>query len=364
MTTQESNDFNCSKCNAELTVPPGASSLVCPYCENEENFERKGTVDELDYHLFLQLASEKAEDEEVSFRSCDGCGAQITIDDSTHSDQCPYCGKTYVTSTNETGHGIKPRSLLPFKVTRQTANEEYQTWVKKRWFAPGSFKKAAQKNESLEGIYLPHWTFDSKTESEYTGKRGEYYYVTERYTTTEDGKSVTKTRQVRKTRWYHASGTVYRSFDDIITPAGTSLPKKYVERLEPWDLHALVPFDEAYLQGYRSERYTIDLESGFEHAKVEMDDDITSAVRADIGGDTQRINGIWTSYRDITFKHILLPVWVTAYRHKDKVYRIVINARTGEVQGERPWSWVKILSLVLFLVILLGTIAYFGEFSY
>ena len=40
-------------------------------------------------------------------------------------------------------------------------------------------------------------------------------------------------------------------------------------------------------------------------------------------------------------------MWVTAYRYRDTVYRVVVNARTGEVRGQRPWSWVKITLTVL-----------------
>ena len=65
-------------------------------------------------------------------------------------------------------------------------------------------------------------------------------------------------------------------------------------------------------------------------------------IERDIGGDSQRIHHVNTKHADITFKHILLPMWLAAYRYRDETYRIVVNARTGAVQGERPWSWVKI----------------------
>ena len=63
---------------------------------------------------------------------------------------------------------------------------------------------------------------------------------------------------------------------------------------------------------------------------------------SDIGGDHQRIQTLDTRHNDITFKHVLLPMWICSYRYKEKIYRFLVNARTGEVQGQRPWSWVKI----------------------
>ena len=43
----------------------------------------------------------------------------------------------------------------------------------------------------------------------------------------------------------------------------------------------------------------------------------------------------------LTFKHVLLPVWLAAYRYRGKSFRFVVNGRTGSVEGERPWSSVQ-----------------------
>jgi hypothetical protein len=196
-------------------------------------------------------------------------------------------------------------------------------------------------------MYVPYWTYDADTISYYTGERGDDYWVTESYTTTENGKTVTKTRQVRKTRWHRVSGVVFNVFDDLLVLASEGLPTKCAEKLEPWDLENLVPFDDKYLAGFRAERYQVDLKEGFEKACGMMDDAIRTAIRRDIGGDHQRIHSVNTRRQHLTFKHLLLPVWLSAYRYGGKPYRFLVNGRTGEVQGERPWSVWKILLLVL-----------------
>jgi hypothetical protein len=142
--------------------------------------------------------------------------------------------------------------------------------------------------------------------------------------------------------WRPVSGHVSQFFDDVLVLASTSLPRKYTEKLEPWDLPNLVEFKEEYLSGFRSESYQINLLNGFDTAKKVMDDKIRISIRRDIGGDHQKINALSTAHSDVKFKHILLPIWISAYRFNNKVYRFMINGRTGEVQGERPWSWVKI----------------------
>ncbi|MBN1513158.1 MAG: primosomal protein N' (replication factor Y) - superfamily II helicase, partial [Phycisphaerae bacterium] len=249
---------------------------------------------------------------------------------------------------------IRPKSLLPFRVAREQARSGVLGWIKSRWFAPNAFKKFARMDSRLNGMYLPHWTYDCNTTSDYVGQRGDYYWETETYTAREGGRTVTKTRQVRKIRWSHAAGTVSNTFDDVLVVASHSLPKEHVIRLEPWDLESLVCYGDEYLSGFLAESYQVDLEQGFEVAKGIMQPEIERSVRHDIGGDEQRIFSVDTAYDDITFKHLLLPVWITAYRFRDRVYRVLVNGRTGEVQGERPWSWIKITLFVLFLLVVAG----------
>ena len=211
----------------------------------------------------------------------------------------------------------------------------------------------------MYGIYMPYWTYDSFTITWYRGERGDDYTETEEYEEKDaDGKTVKKTRQVRKTRWTHVSGTVYNNFDDILIPASQSLPYGLLEKLEPWDLHELLPWNPDYLTGFRTENYQLSVEDGFEKAKDEMYSPIINSIEDDIGGDRQRIHHRNTDYRNLTFKHILLPVWISPYRFNGDVYRTVINARTGEVQGERPYSWIKISLAILALLALIAIVVY------
>ena len=117
----------------------------------------------------------------------------------------------------------------------------------------------------------------------------------------------------------------------------------------------MVPYSPEYLAGFQTEGYSVDLEQGFVEAREKMDRVIARDVRFDIGGDRQRIHSIDTTVRDITFKHILLPVWMAAYKYRGKSYRFVINARTGQVQGERPYSaWKIAFAALIGLAIAVG----------
>ena len=92
---------------------------------------------------------------------------------------------------------------------------------------------------------------------------------------------------------------------------------------------------------------------------------IEDSIKRDIGGDVQQIHSIHTDYQDITFKHILLPLWISAYKYNDKTYRFTVNARTGEVQGERPYSGWKIFFFCFTLTaIIAGSILFYKKLKH
>ena len=81
-------------------------------------------------------------------------------------------------------------------------------------------------------------------------------------------------------------------------------------------------------------------------------------IREDIGGDAQRIDQMTVRLDDVTFKPILLPIRVAAYKYRGQSYRFVVNGQTGRVQGERPWSWIKITLAVLAALVIIALAGY------
>lgn len=208
------------------------------------------------------------------------------------------------------------------------------------------------------GVYLPFWTYDAATFSDYVGERGQHYYETETYTEDDgQGNPVTRTREVQRTAWYPVSGQVSRDFQDVLIAASRAVAEKKLNALEPWDLEALCPYEPAYLAGFKAQRYQVELRDGFEEAKTVMAGQIDRDVRAAIGGDEQRVEQIQTAYANALFRHLFLPVWIGAYRFQSKLFQVVVNARTGEVQGDRPYSPVKITFLVLAIIAVILLIA-------
>lgn len=361
-TNDISNQLDCKECGALLKYAPGTTHLKCEYCGASNDIveaAKPTVVEEIDFEKFLNENDATVEKTEIVTVKCGNCGASTTLKPNVISDACPFCASPLVVSGGTAHSIIKPKYLLPFKVDQKPAFEQFKKWVNGLWFAPNDLKQYVDNAEKLNGMYIPYWTYDANTISDYSGERGDNYVTTETYTAIENGKSVTRTRSVTRIRWSYRTGTVYNNFDDVLVLASNSLPEEYTQALEPWDLESLTGFSEKFLSGFRTESYQVDVKTGFEKSKVIMSDEIRSTICQDIGGDHQRINTVQTTYNDITFKHILLPIWISAYRYNEKVYRFMINGRTGEVQGERPYSTVKIVLTVLAsIVVLVG--AYFA----
>lgn len=344
--------FPCRNCGAALHFEPGTTCLKCPYCGTENQIEqRREVIEELDYHATLAALERSEPSEETLTVRCPSCGAETSMAPNVTAGKCPFCA-TPIVAGAMSRRQLKPRSLLPFHITQKQADEAFQRWIQSLWFAPSNLKRMAEKRH-LTGVYLPAWTYDANTESDYTGQRGDDYWDTEPYTVHVHGRTERRTRRVRKTRWRSVSGRVWNEFDDVLVMASRSLPPKFADALQPWDLGNLVPYQPEFLSGFVAESYQIDLEQGFGLATQVMDGTIRQTIRRDIGGDHQRIHSVDTRYFDITFKHILLPAWISAYQYQQRVFRFVVNARTGEVQGERPYSWIKITLFVLMIVSML-----------
>ena len=354
---KDQHRFPCEQCGADYRFDPSNGKLTCDHCGHSTGLAQRGpwasSIREMDFSQAVKGQIDQADVETSRISTCPNCAAVIEFSDSSHATECPFCATPVVTDTGE-HRRIKPKGLLPFAIDERRAKDAMTQWLGRLWFAPNGLKDYARKGRKMNGIYVPFWTYDADTKSSYVGERGQVYYETR--TVMRDGKP--HQERIQKVRWFPASGRVARFFDDVLVLGSTSLPKKFTDALEPWDLAELVPYSPEYLAGFQAEGYTVSLEDGYSEAREKMDRVIARDVRFDIGGDRQRIHSIDTRVKDVTFKHILLPVWMAAYKYRGKSYRFVINARTGQVQGERPYSAWKIAFAVLIGLAIAACVGY------
>lgn len=340
--------FPCDRCGADLVFSIGQQSLQCPYCGAIKQIEIPADQEivEQDLEAMLQHLKELKEggeeDESATGEHvvrCDACGADVVFQGTLTSTTCPYCGSPLQRDKiHDAPRRIAVQAVLPFLVAKEQAAENLRAWVQSLWFAPNEFKKQGA-NGKFSGVYLPYFTFDAMTFTRFSGQRGDHYFETVTY-----GK---ETRQERRTRWTSVGGQFQRFFDDVLVVAVTGQDPELLQALEPWPLGKYVPFKQELLAGFFSRTYDIELADCFRTGKRRMESALTAEILQRIGGDEQSISAQKTAYSALSFKHLLLPVWLLVYRYGDKPYRIAVNAATGEVQGERPYSWVKITFAVL-----------------
>ena len=351
--------FPCEQCGAQLQYLAGSANMQCVHCGHQHQITlSRDPIEEFDFHSTLKHLPGAAPEAVTLSVKCSACSAEFEFDPNLHADECPFCGTKIVVD----GHQqrlIEPKALLPFKISTKIATDAYKKWLKGLWFAPNKLKKYARKERDLNGVYVPYWTYDCSTTTRYSGQRGTIYQVARQVRVRVNGRMTTQTRMVNKIRWTPVSGVVSRGFDDVLIYATDSLPREMARELAPWDLGALKPYQQEFLSGYQSEVYKIDLDQGFDYAKERMHPVIRDDIRRDIGGDQQRISGSDTNYSRISFKHILLPFWVAGFRFRNKTYQFVVNARTGEVQGDRPYSAIKIAFAVLTVAAIAAIAGYF-----
>jgi DNA-directed RNA polymerase subunit RPC12/RpoP len=334
-------EYPCEACGASVAYEPGTTALRCGYCGHTQAIpEATRRVME---HGFGELGARPRTPVAALGPQelvCPRCGA--TSASTNLARQCPFCGAPLVVNATRTGE-VAPEAVVPFGISAADARTALLTWTRSRWFAPRALRSVGAA-ESVRGTYVPHWTFDADTLTDYRGQRGEHYWVTVSST---DSEGRTQTHQEQRTRWHRAAGTVQRLFDDVLIVGSRALPARLLERLRPWPLADAVPFSTDYLAGHDALRYDVEPEEALAEAKAAMEPQIRSDVRRDIGGDEQRISSMSTQYRDLTYKLVLLPVWLAVYVYAGRTFDVAINARTGEVLGQRPYSVAKIVAAVL-----------------
>jgi ribosomal protein S27E len=347
----KSQRFSCSECAAEMKFDAATGKLKCDHCgATREVPTGTGTVVEYDFFQGLSAAPKGLGAGAATRASkCQECGANVVFADGVVATKCTFCGSSKVLEQAENQNALRPESLLPFAVDKKRANTAFSDWLGKLWFRPSDLKQMAKVQE-VAGVYVPFWTYDAHVESSWTAEAGYHYYETEEYTTTESGQSVTKEREVQRTRWERAWGHRADDFDDVLVCASVGLPRELADKFSTFDTHALVPYSPGFLAGWRAEEYAVDLQQGFGFAQQKMEGEQEKRCGHDVPGDTHRSLRVDNTFSAITFKHVLLPVWIAAYRYNNQIYRFLVNGQTGEVVGKAPWSWIKIAAFTLMLI--------------
>ena len=345
----------CPECGGDLQWNAGKQSLACPYCGTIVPWKNSevglpGEVQENDLLAALQKhpVDQRGWGEAQREVQCQSCHAISVFVGSKVAQRCDFCGSPSIIDHQTERDAITPQYVLPFKVSDGQVRDSIRKWYGSRWFAPNRLKHAAL-TDTLHGIYLPYWTFDSHVSADWTAEAGHYYYTTESY---RDSNGRTQTKQVRHTRWVPASGSLKHFFNDELIPGTTGVHPVLLRKVEPFPtLTDLKAYSPEFVRGWTVERYQIDLHKASELSMQEMQQKTEALCSAEVPGDTQRNLNVNADFSGRTFKHVLVPVWLVRYTYGSKNFQVLANGYTGTLAGEYPKSWVKIFFAVLAAVI-------------
>jgi hypothetical protein len=349
--------FSCPTCGAEATWNPAKQALVCGYCgtnspaQLETNAAGEETVREIDLVSALRSIpdSQRGWQAQKTQVRCSHCNAISVFDPDKIGKRCDFCGSASLVPYEEVKAAFSPESLLAFKVTEVQVRETIRVWYASRWFAPNALGTKAL-TDTLHGVYIPYWTFDAQVHADWTAESGYHYYVTEHYT---DANGNRQTRQVQHTRWESSDGSVDHFFDDELVAATKGVQPGHLRKVEPFPTKELVAYHAGFLAGWTVERYQIDLVTAAQKARETMSGAIRSMCAREVPGDTHRNLQVHADWSGQTFKHILVPVWLVSYNYGRKTYQVVVNGYTGQISGDRPYSFWKIFFLVVGILIAL-----------
>lgn len=354
MTLQHS--FRCAQCKGLLLFSPSQGALRCTHCRAVQT-PTQSTLRVTEHDLLAALASQPrpaalpplSELPASKVARCRECGAQVVFSDGLVASYCTFCRAPTVLSQGEQRSSLRPESLIPFKVDRQQAMQIIGRWVRRLRFRPSDLVGRSQ-TQRFVGIYVPYYTFDAEVESSWTAQAGFHYSETETYEVTENGETVKKTREVQKTRWESRSGTRHDSYDDLLINAGRGLPSELASAVSDFKTAGLVAYVPDYLAGFLAEESSLDLAQAWRQGESAIRFFQEQRCSSDVGGDEQRDLSVESSLSSLSYKLVLLPFWVLAYRYRDRSYRIVVNGQSGRIEGEAPYATSKLIFLALAIV--------------
>ena len=324
----------CPACGANMIFDSEKGKLYCEHCGTSKDIVSKSS-EELDFERLL--SEDNAWGAETHVFRCENCGAREVLDKREIAKTCPFCGTTNIVETDELP-GIRPNAVVPFHIGKDAAAADVKQWARRRRLAPRKFRKSA-KPDALKGVYMPSFSFDTSTESDYRAVLGKYYYRTKRV----NGRVVHE----RYVRYFTVSGHYSMAFDDILVQAGGTIDQNSLNKLQPFDTNSSKEYTPEYLSGYTATQSAKNGLQCWEEAKDVVRSRLKAAILSGYSYDVVSSFDISTQCNNITYKYILLPVYVGHCNWRTKLYNFFVNGLNGKVTGKAPVSPLKVGGLVV-----------------
>ena len=336
----EAKSYACPNCGANVNYDISAGGIACEYCgyvAPVKAVKLGQSADEFEFTLETISQSLHGWGTKRQILQCESCGGKLSIPDGTISTSCPFCSSNKVNLLTSPEESLRPRFLIPFKITLEKIHPLATAWLGKGWFHPSELA-AKTIIRRFKGVYLPFWTFDTKVDANWRAQVG--YEKTERHYNAREKRRETRTRIV----WRWQNGDVQLNIDDflVIGSHRNHINHHILEKLYPYDMQSLVAYEPDYLAGWHAQAYQTTLTEAWNIGKSAIRANARKACYHNIPSHHVRNFSMSADFADESWRYILLPVYLSSYKYEEKIYQVMINGQSGAIAGQKPVAWWKI----------------------
>jgi hypothetical protein len=324
--------FRCPQCGAGTSYSVVRGALTCSRCGWLEKPKAHAVGKGAQTFEFDLATLERATRGWGQMRielGCDGCGAHITVPPGDLTSTCPFCASNRVVQREAPQDALRPRFLVPFTVDAKALEPIVRRWLGSSWMTPKTLAGSAELG-AFKAMYIPYWTFDARAAAHWSADVG--HDETERVV----DPATNQWHERTTTRWEHQAGQLDQTFDDLLVPGTDKLGTTRLDEIGRFDTSALVAYDASFLAGMHAQAYDVALEPAWAQARHRMREAARAACRAQIRGDRVANFVLSLDFADESWRYVLLPLYVAAYRHEGRAYRVLVNGQTGAIGGPRP----------------------------
>lgn len=270
--------------------------------------------------------------------TCSGCGASMSYDASAQGLRCPFCGSVDMVAQAD-ARILAPQGVVPFRLSREQAIQTMRKWLTRGFWRPGDLARQAAV-VTMTPVFVPFWVFQAQTHTFWTA-------------------DTSHTPPGARADWYPLTGEHHGHYDGLLVGASGVLTPLETTEIGPFDLSAAVAPDQVDLENITVEQFSLPRKYARPLARGGLEQAETAACQADVPGRARNVH-VNVLVEGMASQPVLLPVWIMAYRFRDRVYRFLVNGQTGRSTGQAPTSWAKILVAALALlaaIILLALVA-------
>ena len=271
---------------------------------------------------------------------CQGCGASMSYDAGAQTLRCPFCGSERLDSKDD-ARVLAPSRVVPFQVSRDSAIQAMRAFLGKGFWRPSDLSESAAVVK-MAPVYVPYWIFSARTHTFWSADTNQLPISA-------------------RGDWQPLTGEHRGEYSNLLVGASGALTRRETSAICPFDMNLATSPDQADLENHTVEQFQLQRRYARPLARQGLETmEAGTCERLYVPGKCRNMK-VNTRIEGLTSEPVLLPVWIMAYRYRDRVFRFLVNGQTGRTTGQAPISKAKVLAasvtgvaLLLLVLILLG----------